>query len=119
MFSPDFQALLVEAVGEERARKTLEGLSGTPSVSIRLNPAKLLECPFDGAVPVPWSPWGFLLPERPVFTLDPLFHAGCYYVQDSSAMMVGEIFRRCLDRTEAPHPAVLDLLRVIRQEAGI
>ena len=109
MFSPDFQALLVEAVGEERARKTLEGLSGTPSVSIRLNPAKLLECPFDGAVPVPWSPWGFLLPERPVFTLDPLFHAGCYYVQDSSAMMVGEIFRRCLDRTEAPHPAVLDL----------
>lgn len=109
MFSPGFTALLVEAVGEERARKTLEGLSGDPSVSIRLNPAKLRSCPFDASVPVPWSPWGFVLPERPVFTLDPLFHAGCYYVQDSSAMMVGEIFRGCLDLLDTPHPSVLDL----------
>ncbi len=109
MFSPEFTALLVEAVGEERARKTLEGLSGAPSVSVRLNPSKLRTCPFEGAEPVPWSPWGFLLPQRPVFTLDPLFHAGCYYVQDSSAMMVGEIFRRCLETMETEHPSVLDL----------
>ena len=65
------------------------------SVSIRLNPFKGCKGP-DG-VPVPWSPYGRMLSERPVFTLDPLFHAGAYYVQDSSAMFVGHVFRRHLD----------------------
>ena len=37
-----------------------------------------------------------MLPERPVFTLDPAFHAGAYYVQDSSSMAVGEVLRRSL-----------------------
>ena len=64
------------------------------SVSIRLNPFKGLEGP-EGA-PVPWSPYGRMLADRPVFTLDPLFHAGCYYVQDSSAMYVGHLFRKLL-----------------------
>ena len=64
------------------------------SVAIRLNPFKGLAGP-EGA-PVPWSPYGRILSERPVFTLDPLFHAGCYYVQDSSAMFVGYLFRQIL-----------------------
>ena len=59
------------------------------SVSIRLNPFKGLDGP--AGTPVPWSPYGRILSERPVFTLDPLFHAGCYYVQDSSAMYVGHL----------------------------
>ena len=63
-------------------------------VSIRLNPFKGCDGP-EGS-PVPWSPYGRILPERPNFTLDPLFHAGCYYVQDSSAMYVGHIFRKLL-----------------------
>ena len=84
--------MLTDAVGEERARTVLEGLTLAPSVSVRMNPAKLPECPFEGAVRVPWSPYGYLLKDRPAFTLDPLFHAGCYYVQDSSAMFVGELF---------------------------
>ena len=46
------------------------------SVSIRLNPFKGLAGP--EGTPVPWSPYGRMLSERPVFTLDPLFHAGCY-----------------------------------------
>ena len=64
------------------------------SVSIRLNPFKGLDGP--AGTPVPWSPYGRILAERPVFTLDPLFHAGCYYVQDSSAMYVGHLFRKLL-----------------------
>lgn len=66
------------------------------SVSIRLNPFKGLDGP-DGS-PVPWSPFGRILDSRPQFTLDPRLHAGCYYVQDSSAMFVGHIFRRELER---------------------
>lgn len=51
-----------------------------------------------------------MLSERPAFTLDPLMHAGCYYVQDSSAMFPGHIFRRELKRMGAPAGVrVLDL----------
>ena len=64
------------------------------SVSVRLHPFKGLAGP-EGA-PVPWSPYGRILSDRPVFTLDPLWHAGCYYVQDSSAMFVGYLFRKLL-----------------------
>ena len=79
----------------------------TPSTSIRLNPFKGSAGP--EGTPVPWSPHGRMLAERPVFTLDPLLHAGCYYVQDSSAMYVGHIFRKALARVKAPGLRVLDL----------
>ena len=73
------------------------------SVSIRLNPFKGLAGP--EGTPVPWSPYGRMLADRPVFTLDPLFHAGCYYVQDSSAMFVGYIFRKLLTTASSQLPS--------------
>lgn len=95
------------------------------SVSIRLNPFKGLEGP-EGVV-VPWSPYGRILESRPVFTLDPLFHAGCYYVQDSSAMFVGHLFRnllpaegpvRVLDLCAAPGGKTTDLAASLRERFG-
>lgn len=80
----------------------------TASVSIRLNPFKGLDGP--GGRSVPWSPYGRILDSRPAFTSDPLFHAGCYYVQDSSAMFPGHLFRRELRRLGCPADIrVLDL----------
>lgn len=82
-------------------------------VSVRLNPFKTPsgELPIlDGSSPVPWSPYGHILKERPLFTLHPLFHAGCYYVQDSSAMYVGHVFRKMLPGLGRGLPVrVLDL----------
>ena len=100
--------MLPEAIGPERTQTVLEALSAEPSVSIRLNPSKLDACPFPDGERIPWSPYGYLLKERPNFTLDPLFHAGCYYVQDSSAMFVGELFRQVLP-SFGPGVTVLDL----------
>ena len=77
------------------------------STAVRLNPFKGLAGP-EGR-PIAWSPYGRILDERPVFTLDPLFHAGCYYVQDPSAMYVGHIFRKALDKIGHPGIKVLDL----------
>jgi 16S rRNA C967 or C1407 C5-methylase (RsmB/RsmF family) len=105
-FPEDFITLLREST--PHAETTLEALEAPPSVSVRLNPAKLRSCPFPEAQNVPWSPFGYLLKERPVFTLDPLFHAGCYYVQDTSAMFVGHVFRQLLPLLE-PGATVLDL----------
>ncbi len=76
-------------------------------VSIRLNPFKLDESISGKAIP--WSPWGRWLEQRPSFTLDPLFHAGCYYVQDASAMYVGHIFRKALSKYGHKGMKVLDL----------
>ena len=45
---------------------------------------------FDG---VPWCPEGYYLEGRPQFTFDPLFHAGCYYVQEAASMFVTHILR--------------------------
>lgn len=78
-----------------------------PVVSIRLNHAKLshhlgpdeLLSPVDGGVydqleikdNVPWTASGHYLKTRPSFTLDPLFHAGMYYVQEASSMFIEHI----------------------------
>ena len=107
MFSPDFISLLEESVGDH-AGTVLEALEEEPSVSIRLNPSRLDACPFEEATPVGWSPYGYLLKERPNFTLDPLFHAGGYYVQDSSAMFVGTLLRKIIGGL-SPGVKVLDL----------
>lgn len=57
--------------------------------------------------PVPWSSNGYYLAERPLFTIDPLFHAGAYYVQEASSMFVEEAIRQTVDLS-APL-CVLDL----------
>lgn len=63
--------------------------SGDQITSIRLNPFKpsnVLTNFID--TEVPWCSDGFYLKERPSFTMDPLFHAGAYYVQEASSMFL-------------------------------
>jgi 16S rRNA C967 or C1407 C5-methylase (RsmB/RsmF family) len=55
---------------------------------------------------VPWCEFGFYLEERPSFTLDPLLHAGAYYVQEASSMFLFEVLKQtCNDNNKS----VLDL----------
>ena len=42
---------------------------------------------------VPWCPEGYYLSGRPQFTFDPLFHAGCYYVQEAASMFATHVLR--------------------------
>lgn len=72
----------------ERHRAALAAaLEGTPPVSVRMNPFKITVPPLGRQVP--WCRWGRYLGERPLFALDPLWHAGAYYVQEASSMFVG------------------------------
>jgi len=64
--------------------------SETPT-SIRINPFKISAIKADAQVP--WCPEGYYLDTRPSFTFDPLFHAGCYYVQEASSMFIGHILK--------------------------
>ena len=108
-----FISSLENLLGGEDAARALEAMAAEPSVSVRLNPFKRPqggELPIlEGSSPVPWSPYGHILVKRPVFTLHPLFHAGVYYVQDSSAMFAGWAFRSLLERFPERPLRVLDL----------
>jgi NOL1/NOP2/sun family putative RNA methylase len=74
--------------------------------SIRQNPIKSkLDLP-EGEN-VPWCSSGRYLSERPVFTLDPAYHAGAYYVQEASSMFL-EQYYLAIAPTEKPMK-ILDL----------
>jgi 16S rRNA C967 or C1407 C5-methylase (RsmB/RsmF family)/NOL1/NOP2/fmu family ribosome biogenesis protein len=80
---------------------------GEPSpVSIRINPLKWNNIPMDSG-PVPWCENGYFLKNRPSFTLDPLFHSGCYYPQEASGMFLEQVVRQTSYQTE--NLRVLDL----------
>lgn len=99
----EFVQYLKEAIGEDGVEIARKAFDEPASVSVRLNPSKCegVHLPIlDVARQVEWSSYGWLLKERPVFTLHPLFHAGVYYVQDSSAMYVGQAARDILARFE-------------------
>lgn len=80
---------LVNVQGFDKAAFEAVHASGEQVTSIRLNPFKpslALEAIKDA--PVPWCKDAFYLKERPSFTMDPLFHAGAYYVQEASSMFL-------------------------------
>ena len=85
-------------LGDAEYGRLSEALNDEQPVSIRLNEAKYpvasspLSC--DGSCRVPWTSAGFYLSRRPTFTFDPLFHAGCYYVQEASSMFVEQALRQ-------------------------
>ncbi len=132
------RGILVRAIGQDRAGIAVEAFHQPASVSVRLNPFKVHEPEVfvkehfgEDVQRIPWSPYGFMLGERPRFTLDPLFHCGCYYVQDSSAMVIGSIFRdmlpkngdcfgpaRVLDLCAAPGGKSTDLAASLRSAFG-
>ena len=54
---------------------------------------------------VAWCDKGYYLNERPLFTADPLFHAGVYYVQEASSMFLSQV----VEQHFANADTVLDL----------
>lgn len=94
-----FKEYAIEALGAEVAATLFEEISkGSDCTSVRVNPLKtnsfesnsqsieLMLADGVDSTPVPWSKLGFYLSQRPVFTLDPLFHSGAYYVQEAGSM---------------------------------
>ncbi|HTH31398.1 MAG TPA: hypothetical protein VL946_08605, partial [Lacibacter sp.] len=97
--------------------------SGEQVVSVRMNPLKLAmvngewsmldsqstglnrqqfihHSPLTIQSSVPWSSSGYYLSERPLFTLDPLLHAGAYYVQEASSMFLEQAMKQTVDLSQ-------------------
>jgi len=75
-------------------------------ISVRLHPVKGQGLLTDQPT-IPWCPQGHYLSQRPVFTIDPLFHAGAYYVQEASSMILDYLWRNVMAGREGLR--VLDL----------
>lgn len=75
--------------------------SGEQITSIRLNPAKISRHgSYQVQIPnskINWAEFGYYLGNRPSFTFDPLFHAGCYYVQEASSMFLEQALKQTCD----------------------
>ena len=78
-------------LGDEQYLLFEEALQTDVPVSIRPNRKKMAQA-LEGE-PIPWAPSGIYLNNRPTFTFDPLFHAGCYYVQEASSMFVEQVLQ--------------------------
>ena len=111
-----FRKYMEEAIGRDNALVAFSAFDAPASVSVRLNPFK----PSSGVdgEQVLWAGHGRILPSRPVFTLDPLFHAGTYYVQDSSSMFVGYAFRKILSQVRKPEGRPLRVLDLCAAPGG-
>lgn len=103
----DFIDNLSEVIGSENVNSFLEALEREPKSSIRKNSFKDVELDVSGS-PIEWCKEGVTLDERFSFTLDPLFHGGCYYVQESSSMFIEPLLKYAIgERTDGLR--VLDL----------
>ena len=89
----DFINRTSELLGEELFAVFREALSKDAPVSVRVNRLKTAAVP-DGERRVPWCDTGYYLTSRPTFTFDPLFHAGCYYVQEASSMFLEQVLKQ-------------------------
>ena len=98
-----------QLMGEERFGRYLQSFEEETPVSIRLNPRKTggqWQVAADHE-PVPWCRGGYYLTRRPNFTMDPLLHAGCYYVQEAASMFLDEVLRQLHDAYASHQPSAI------------
>lgn len=98
-----FQQEFINILPAAERDALLAALETEPEVSIRFNSKapdaenlvlESLECRADARVL--WMDRAVYLDHRPQFTMDPLLHQGCYYVQEASSMFLAEALRKCV-----------------------
>ena len=93
-------------IDEVHRKQLMDALEDKSPTSIRINSRKF---DFDGELEtVHWSDHGYYLQERPTFNSDPFWHAGVYYVQEASSMVIGSIVGKLRKQFEG-NIRVLDL----------
>lgn len=90
----------------------LDALEQEPVVSFKINRRKLSPqqveiLGYDNTEPVEWCRSGFYLAKRPKFTLNPLLHAGVFYVQEAASMIYETLVSDII--SDLPDGPILDL----------
>ncbi|MCC6815937.1 MAG: hypothetical protein IT267_05955 [Saprospiraceae bacterium] len=92
--------------------------------SVRINPLKKFN-KLSLADKIPFCETGYFLNHKPVFTLDPFFHAGHYYVQEANSMCLEIAFKelnllsdiKILDLCAAPGGKSTHLISLLQKDA--
>ena len=110
----DFLQNMKSIIPQEEYEAFVKSLSEDEQItSIRINRARIspeeVRKHFGDCTQVGWCEDGLYLSNRPQFTLDPLLHAGAYYVQEASSMFITQVIRThvsnpvtCLDLCASP-----------------
>lgn len=104
----DLHPLFLERIKKDFGSESdafIAAIDSNPVISVRANTKKMSALSLTDRVP--WCDSGFYLEQRPVFTLDPLFNAGGYYVQEASSMFLEKAIKQHADLSE--NSVVLDL----------
>lgn len=104
----------LESLIPDEAEECISALEQAPATSVKLNTRKCDDPSILGygeLERVKWCDTGYYLPQRPKFTLNPLLHAGVFYVQDASSMIYETIMKGLIPMTfdTSLTPAVADL----------
>jgi 16S rRNA C967 or C1407 C5-methylase (RsmB/RsmF family)/NOL1/NOP2/fmu family ribosome biogenesis protein len=106
-FPEGFIDSLQSAPGFDAAAFIKVHTGGEVPTSVRTNPFKTAA--LETAGNVPWCRHAAYLASRPSFTFDPLFHAGCYYVQEASSMFIDHIVQHIYSTDTDGPVKILDL----------
>ena len=124
MLPEEFIEQLTISLGPERAGEVFSYIQDTQtSVAVRANPFKVSDVeslsflPFDTERGT-YSQWGRFLTSRPEFALDPLFHAGAYYVQEASSMYLERIMPLITEMRQARPDGVFKVLDLCAAPGG-
>lgn len=82
-----------ESILKDEFDEFIQSLNSVSPTSIRVNNKTALR---PSTNMVAWCKKGYYLDERPLFTADPMFHAGAYYVQEASSMFLEQVILQYL-----------------------
>lgn len=107
--SPDF----IKRLQRQRtdAEAFVSAIDTAPYYSVRFNMRKCqgdTYCLTGTTSPVSWCNDAYYIDQRPKYTLNPLFHAGCFYPQEASSMYVAHAMNHIADLLPE-EPIILDL----------
>ncbi len=97
----------MQALLKGEADAFFESQENLPPISLRTHPQKKYGSIFSEAQKVKWCHEGIYLESRPVFTYDPFFHGGSYYVQEAGSMLLEKFIVPILE--ENKNAKILDL----------
>lgn len=97
----------IQTLLPNEAEDFLKSQQTAPPISLRLHPLKSTPLLFEDATKVDWCHLGRYLKERPIFTYDPHFHAGAYYVQEAGSMLLEKLLLPFFEQNK--NLVVLDL----------
>lgn len=104
---PDSFLQQSKALFKDDFESFINALDNPALTHVRFNKFKRVEPTFNIGKKIEWCRDAYTLQERPSFIADPVFHAGAYYVQESSSMFLEHVLLHLLSTNSVN--SVLDL----------